>query len=241
MKRALRGQRRKQAEIDAKTPHHPYSSEPCQTAVMLLRAIPGPIWFAAALVPMVASQIVRLHLHDPAAWILCDYAGRLGGLSILVAIPSARAVAFRWDRLRLALWKVALWIGCLVISDHYLGSWVSRTINTALPGTVLGTYPQASGWLYLVDVVFGLALVAYSEEIVFRRCARHVFHSFVGNGFLLVLLTSVLFGAYHWWTGVGNIVEAIMMGILLMLFLLRSEALWPVVLCHYVTDIVGFA
>jgi hypothetical protein len=205
------------------------------------RVIPGPIWFAAALVPMVASQIVRLHQHDPETWIFWDYAGRLGGLSILTAIPSARAVAFRWERRRMALWKVVLWIAGLVIADHYLGGWARRTINTAFPTTVLGVYPQSSGWLYLVDVVFGLALVAYSEEIVFRRCARYVFQNYMGNGYLLVLVTSLLFGAYHWWTGVGNIVEATMMGVLLMLFLLRSEALWPVVLGHYMTDIVDFA
>jgi hypothetical protein len=205
------------------------------------RAIPGLIWFTAALVPMVASQIVRLHQHDPGTWIFWDYAGRLGGLSILAAIPSARAVAFRWERLRMALWKVVLWIPGLVVADHYLGGWARRSINTVLPATVLGAYPQNSGWLYLVDVVFGLALVAYSEEIVFRRCARHVFQAYVGNGSLLVLVTSLLFGAYHWWTGVGNIVEATMMGALLMVFFLRSEALWPVVLGHYVTDIVDFA
>jgi uncharacterized protein len=205
------------------------------------RAIPGLIWFAAALVPMVTSQIVRLHQHDPGTWIFWDYAGRLGGLSILAAIPSARAVAFQWTRLRMALWKVVLWIAGLVVADHYLGGWARRTINTALPATVLGVYPQNSGWLYLVDVVFGLALVAYSEEIVFRRCARHVFQTYVGNGSLLVLVTSLLFGSYHWWTGVGNIVEATMMGALLMVFFLRSEALWPVVLGHYVTDIVDFA
>ena len=141
----------------------------------------------------------------------------------------------------MALWKVVLWIAGLVVADHYLGGWARRSINTVLPATVLGVYPQNSGWLYLVDVVFGLALVAYSEEIVFRRCARHVFQAYVGNGSLLVLVTSLLFGAYHWWTGVGNIVEATMMGALLMVFFLRSEALWPVVLGHYVTDIVDFA
>jgi membrane protease YdiL (CAAX protease family) len=51
----------------------------------------------------------------------------------------------------------------------------------------------------------------------------------------------VLFGAYHWWTGVGNIAEAVLVGILLMLFYQRSKALWPVVLAHYLTDIVEFA
>ena len=141
----------------------------------------------------------------------------------------------------MALWKVALWIAGIAVVDHYLGGWARRTINTALPATVLGVYPQPSGWLYFVDVVFGIALVSYSEEIVFRRCARHLFQIYLGDGYVSVFVGSLLFGAYHWWTGVGNIVEAAMMGVLLMLFLRRSEALWPVVLGHYLTDIVDFA
>jgi len=141
----------------------------------------------------------------------------------------------------MVLWKVVFWIASIVAADHYLGGWARRTINTALAATVLGVYPQPSGWLYLVDVVFGLALVAYSEEIVFRRCAGHVFQNYLGNSHLLVFVTSLLFGAYHWWTGIGNIVEATMIGVLLMLFLQRSEALWPVVLGHYLTDVVDFA
>jgi CAAX protease family protein len=205
------------------------------------RAIPAPAWFMAALIPMVASQIVRLHQHDPANWIWWDYAGRLGGLAMLAAIPSARAVAFRLARLRIALWEVALWIAIIVTVDHYLAGWVRRTINTALPATVLGAYPKPSGWLYLVDVVFGIALVAYSEEIVFRRCARHLFQIYLGDGYALVIITSLLFGAYHWWTGIGNMVEAVVIGVLLMQFFRRSGALWPVVLGHYLTDIVDFA
>jgi membrane protease YdiL (CAAX protease family) len=129
----------------------------------------------------------------------------------------------------------------VVLADHYFGGWIRRTINAALPASVLGGYPQLGGWLYLVDVVFGIALVAFSEEVVFRRCARHVFQERVRDGYALVAVTSLLFGAYHWWTGVGNIVEAAMMGVLLMLFYRRSGALWPVVLGHYLTDIADFA
>jgi membrane protease YdiL (CAAX protease family) len=205
------------------------------------RTVPAPAWFVAALIPMVASQILRLHQHDPENWIFWDYAGRLGGMAVLAAIPSARAVAFRRERRRMALWKVALWIAGIVVVDHYLGGWARRTINTALPASVLGIYPQPSGYLYSIDVVFGLALVAYSEEIVFRQCARRLFQTYLGDGYLLVFVTSLLFGAYHWWTGFGNIVEAIMVGVLLMLFFRRTGALWPVVLSHYLTDIVDFA
>jgi CAAX protease family protein len=204
-------------------------------------AIPAPLWFVIALIPMVASQILRLQQSDPAAWIFWDYAGRLGALALLAAIPSARTVAFRWEKLRIAWWEAALWIVGLVLADHYLGGWIRRTINTALPATVLGSYPQLSGPLYFIDVVFGLALVACSEEILFRRCARHVFSAYMGDGYALVVVTSLLFAAYHWWTGVGTILEAAMMGVLLMLFFRRSAALWPVVLGHYLTNVADFA
>ena len=53
---------------------------------MSLRAIPAPVWFVAALVPMVVSQIVRLEQSDAATWIFWDYAGRLGALAIPEAL-----------------------------------------------------------------------------------------------------------------------------------------------------------
>jgi CAAX protease family protein len=205
------------------------------------RAIPAPLWFVAALVPMVASQIVRLQQSDPAAWVFWDYAGRLGGLAVLAAIPAARVIAFRRERLRIAPWEAALWIAGMVLADHYLGGWVRRTINAALPATVLGAYPQPSGWLYVLDVTFGIALVACSEEIVFRRCARHVFQTYLGDDAALIVVTSLLFGAYHWWTGVGTIVEATLMGVLLMLLYRRAVALWPAILAHYLVNIADFA
>ena len=208
---------------------------------MSLRAIPAPLWFVAVIIPMVASQILRLQQSDPATWIFWDYAGRLGALAVLVAIPSTRTVAFRWQHLQMSRWQAAFWIVGIVLVDHYLCGWIRRTVNTALPATVLGAYPEPHGWLQIVDDVFGLALVAYSEEMVFRRCAYHLFKTYLGDGHALVVVTSLLFGAYHWWTGIGNIVEAVIMGVLLMVFYRRSAALWPVVLGHYLTDIVDFA
>ena len=86
-------------------------------------------------------------------------------------------------------------------------------------------------------MVFGLALVAYSEEIVFRRCARHLFQIYLNDGYALVVVTSILFGALvdrHWEYCRGCIdrrfVEAALPSI--------SSALAG---CgHYLTDIVDF-
>jgi len=200
----------------------------------------APAWFVLALVPMVASQIVRLHQHDAESWIFWDYAGRLGGLAVLAAIPSARDVAFRYDKRKIPLWEIPLWIVGVVVADFFFSRWTRRIISNAFPQTVLGVYPRPSGSLYLLDLLLGLALVAYSEEVVFRRCASNVFKPYSGDGYALVFTTSVLFGCFHWWTGLGNMVAAAATGVPLMLLLLRSGVLWPAVLAHYLVDIVYF-
>ena len=204
---------------------------------MSLRAIPAPLWFVAALVPMVVSQIVRLEQSDPATWISWDYAGRVGTLAVLGAIPSARTVAFQWERLRMTYWEAASWIVGTVLVDHYVCGWIRRTLNTALPATVLGSYPETHSWLHIVDVVFGLALVAYSEEIVFRRCARHLFQIYLNDGYALVdnIVRCLSLVDRHREYCRGYIDRRFVDAVLP-----RSAALWPVVLGHYLTDIVDF-
>src|SRR5207247_6502881 len=113
--------------------------------MMMARSIPTPLWFAAALFPMVVSQIVRLQQSDPATWISWDYAGRVGALAVLGAIPSARIVTFHWERLRMTWSEAGFWIVGIVLVDHYACGWIRRTINTALPATVLGGYPEQHG------------------------------------------------------------------------------------------------
>jgi membrane protease YdiL (CAAX protease family) len=197
------------------------------------------LWVGLALLPMIASQVVRLHQHDAGSWIAWDYAGRLGALAILAAIPAARAVAFRWDKRQISLLEIALWIVGLSLVER-VSQWPLRMINAAFPATVLGVYPQPTGWLYLIDLVFGLALVAASEEIIFRQCIRHALLPFLGRGTTVILATSLVFGFYHWWAGLGNILVATMLGVVFAIMLRRSVALWPVALAHYLVDLIAF-
>jgi uncharacterized protein len=198
------------------------------------------LWFGVALLPMIVSQVVRLHQRHAGSWIAWDYAGRLCALAILAAIPSARAVAFRCDKRQISLLEIALWIVGLSFLER-LSQWPRRIINAAFPATVLGVYPQPTGWLYLIDLVFGLALVAASEEIIFRQCARYALQPFLSSSAVGILGTSLVFGFYHWWAGLGNILLATILGILLAIMLRRSVALWPVALAHYLVDLIAFA
>ncbi|WP_347339847.1 CPBP family intramembrane glutamic endopeptidase [Bradyrhizobium aeschynomenes] len=196
---------------------------------------------AAVLAPMIVCQVMRLHQHEAFGWIAFDYAGRLGALAAAAAIPAVRMVALRREQTRISPSETALWVVGLSLAER-LCQPMSAVINGMFPGTVFGSYPRPEGWLNLFDLVVGLALVAVSEEIVFRRCVGHVLRLWLDNNRIsIVLVSSILFGVYHWWTGLGNVTTAALVGAGLAVMLQRSVALWPVILAHYLIDLVAFA
>jgi hypothetical protein len=199
-----------------------------------------PFWFVLAFVPMVASQIVRLYQTSALGWIICDYSGRLAALAILAAIPTARAVAFQRQKLRTSWWETLLWCLALFLFHPLIGNPLWRHINHLIPHTWLDTYPNPHGWLLVLDASAGLLLVAYEEEIYFRRCAQAVFGSCWGNGIVTISMTSLFFAAYHWTTGLGNITANLFFGLIAILCLRRIGALWPIVVAHYLADLNMF-
>jgi membrane protease YdiL (CAAX protease family) len=198
------------------------------------------VWLAIALAPMLASEIVRLGQSDPFAWIAWDYAGRILALALLAALPAARAVAFKPEKMRIAACEVALWIASLVAFDHLVDHALNRYVSDLIPGR-LGGYPSGRGWLFALDLSVGLALVAYSEEVIFRRCLRKVLADRVGDNAKMVIGAALMFAGFHWWSGAGNIAAALSFGVVAMLAYRRIGALSPVVLAHYLCDVLNFA
>jgi len=201
----------------------------------------APLWFLAAIAPMLASEIVRLSQADPLSWIAWDYAGRIAALAVLAASPAVRRVAFSRQPSRIAWWETALWIIGLVAFDRIVDHAVFQTLDAMIPGTRLGQFPPCRGWLFAVDISLGLALVACCEEVIFRRFAREVLSRLVGDGWAMVIVSALLFASWHWWTGIGNIAATFLFGVLAMLCYRRAGTLSPVVLAHYLCDVANFS
>jgi membrane protease YdiL (CAAX protease family) len=189
---------------------------------------------------MVASQIARLHQHDAGWWLAFDYAGRIGALAVLAAAPKARAVAFAHAPLRTGWRETAIWASGLAVMTVLLLEKVEPVIVHHIANHKIGTIPNPTGVWRVFDMTIGLALVAFHEEIVFRRCARSVLNPRLGDGWRMIAASALLFGAYHWWTGLANIAAVAIFGVAAMLIYRRVGALWPVVLAHYLIDLVDF-
>jgi uncharacterized protein len=201
-------------------------------------------WFAGALSIMLIGQVARLYQVDVAAWLALDYGWRIAAVGLLAVSPAMRRIAFPKKR-PAVYWALALFAILMVVI-------VDRTATAILTSPTrpwdpvfwvrsIVAPPKISGVAYLVDISFGLALVAYSEELLFRRVAFHVLGRYVGNGALLTLTSAVLFGLAHWWTGIPHIIATVCMGAIAMaMYKHMRPAIWPLVIAHYICDVIAF-
>lgn len=196
--------------------------------------------FFLILALMVLFQVWRLGQAEAASWLAVDYAMRVTVLVLLGVLGNTRGVAFGMTPLRIGQGELSLWLlGGVLIALGF--PTVEHFLSGLLPDMRFGFYPRPPHLsAKVIDLTFGIGLTALHEEVFFRRVARAVFHR-LGNGLLMVIATSTVFGLFHWWTGPANMLLAGVVGAFLMLLYQRAGALWPAVAVHYLIDFWTFA
>jgi membrane protease YdiL (CAAX protease family) len=94
--------------------------------------------------------------------------------------------------------------------------------------------------IHLIDLTFGLALVAISEELLCRRCGKLVLRSYLADDRLMILVSALLFGLMHWSQGIAAMPSIIVLGAFMMRVHLEVGALWPLMVAHYIIDVIVF-
>ena len=197
--------------------------------------------FLAIFALQVLFQIWRLNQDDPRAWLSVDYLMRVAALVALAAARPTRHLAFKPRTLRIGKIELVAWLlGALALAVVCSRETLWKFSSMVLPDLPLGTYPAITGGSYVMDMTFGLGLVAVHEEIFFRRVARLVFRP-LGDGIWMVVATSLIFGLFHWWSGLANMLLATVAGAFLMVLYRRAGALWPAIVGHYLVDLFAFS
>lgn len=202
-------------------------------------AQPLLICFALAVFAMLPTQIFRLFQSDALPWLLADYGGRLLALGVLLILPAGRWVLSQPCGLKVGKIEALIWILGIVALFQLVD--IDLWLAGFLPDTRLGAYPAPQGALYFFDLSIGLALVALHEEVVFRQVANHALSRFLASDLAVTLVSAAIFAAYHWWTGIGNMLMALLFGLIAMPCYRRCGSLWPVGIAHYFLDLWAFA
>ncbi len=108
------------------------------------------------------------------------------------------------------------------------------------PLRALLTPETGSQWITLAGLV--LPLIAVTEEVLFRGVLIGAIHTGTSiSAPVLLVGSSVLFGAAHTAQGRMGVGIASVLGLLLGGVFLWSESLWLVIGAHYLVDLVEFA
>ena len=203
------------------------------------RAIAALVLLAA---PYLLNDVANIFVHAPVGWLMCDYGSRVFSL-VCLAWLGRRGVIARSDfQLHGAAWwrlvggTVAATLGGLLL---VVGP--GRDLLGLLPQSQVGYIPNITPpWLHAADYWGGIALVALSEELVFRGAFPGLIARAGGSPWVALLASSAVFGLAHWSLGVGSILQTALVGLLVGLCAAGSRSLWPVIIAHYVVDLVAF-
>jgi uncharacterized protein len=199
-------------------------------------------WFVAAFVPFYLNDVLYLVVTSWSAAVAIDYGTRILVLLILVVHAPVRALALKSEEPLLTLesrWICAAIALVLMVIVFYVSSWLlpQWTHNTGS-----GVYlPVDSHGLYVFDMIAGLALVALSEELLGRRVAFRVLSLYTSRRWMIIVISSVVFGLMHWSNGVANVLTSSIAGVVFMVLYLRTGSLWTCIAVHYVFNFLVFS
>lgn len=91
------------------------------------------------------------------------------------------------------------------------------------------------------DLIVGLALVAVSEEVVFRYLYHDYWKTRALPVWWLYVVPSIAFGLLHLPRGVILAVSTAVFGALMMFLYRRTGSLWPPIVIHYVINFLIFS
>ncbi len=192
--------------------------------------------------PYLVNDFANIHVRGSLAWLACDHGSRLVSLAALAWLVRRRVID-RDDLLmrggpagRTIAITLAATIGGLALDAGTVKGWLDG-IGWGQLGVIPGLEPK---WLAQADWVLGLAFVAVSEELIFRGALpRLLGRSGLAPGAALGVAAAV-FGLVHWSLGFGHVVQAALIGVWFGVAVRLAGSLWPVMLAHYVVNLVAF-
>jgi len=186
------------------------------------------------------NDYLFMSARSSVTWLLIDYGSRLLAIGIVVYLIKKRlALPAEFGLARIPLRTSVRWMLPLTATGIFIDQVGWHFFEHLLPNTQLASMPRIQDPVVnIIDLTFGIMLVAVTEEIVFRGYCFTALRDRMGTK-LLISTSAVLFGLIHWSTGQHAIITTALWGVMPMVAIIRTGSVVPGVVAHYITDLVS--
>ncbi|MDD5006968.1 MAG: CPBP family intramembrane metalloprotease [Syntrophorhabdaceae bacterium] len=194
--------------------------------------------------PFYLNDFANIFIKDWRLWLFVDYVCvKLAPVVITLSLirskkmlPAEFGLTTQSLPSFLLVFLIAALVGTVIDQNGY-------QLITTLPGySSLGGMPviRSNVWNW-IDLTLGLLLVGIVEELVFRGYMYTFLSRFTESSSAIVAISSVAFGLAHWSLGLHAVLITSIIGAVFMIVYLKTRALPPIMLAHFVINFIDFS
>ena len=157
--------------------------------------------------PFTAKRLILSGQHDYTIWLAADYTARV--ISIFGVVLARRVGLFDGGPVPAGLWKSILVLVAVLVAQFIEQLFVYPVLHANLDYFDLSGFPYISNpSLQILDVTFGLLLVAISEEYAFRALFTAVLERWQLNSLMVIAIGAAAFALIHLTSGLADTLSA---------------------------------
>ena len=197
-------------------------------------------WFVLAYGVFFLNDVLFIRSSDWQTYLTVDYGSRVVALALLLVPRAPRAIVLQRETRRVGFGRAILLALACVAWERLLAAGVLPELGLIFGNSRLADFPVLPPGIKQLDLVFGVILVAVSEEVLSRRVAKAVLREVLRRDLQVIVVSAALFAGMHWSQGIPNLVYVFLIGVVFMAVYLRVGVLWPLIVAHYVIDAIAF-
>jgi uncharacterized protein len=201
-------------------------------------------WFFIILVSIyLFNDFVFINTSTIFLYLAFDYLFRILSIIIIIYLIKTKKISFSYLKLNLLSFKAFIfWSLYLVFIGLIIFFVLENILLKIIPDIHLFNYPKYdSTFSKIVDLTFGLIIVALSEELIFRGYCYSYLTEKKYSYVKIIVISSVIFGLIHWSIGITAIITTGLWGIFTIISVKKTDSIFPSLLAHYLLDLISFS
>ena len=195
---------------------------------------------ALALGPFIAKRFILSGEHGYVTWLVVDYTARC--ISLVGVVLGFRSGLLVRSSPRVGVVTSLVVLLILVAAELAQQLAVYPVLHDYFRILELSSTPVIpDARVRVADLLFGLFLVALSEELVFRRFLFAIIEQWSQKGLVVILISSTIFALIHFTSGVADTLNAFVHGVLLGGAFWKTRRVSVCIASHYLVDLWIFA